>query len=439
MASGFFVFLKTFFTKTRINAEQRSVRTLVYQAQEKGCGFATVKMALIHMSDDPRYAFLPEPRVEEAPDLATLIDYAADAGLTLRGYFAPQKTEISESAEFPILPLLRGEGGLHIVFLYARRRRRFLLLDPALGKRSLREKDLLALWNGQFLRIEGYEKKGEPPNPKEGGYPVYGRAQGLLSASLALLPMAVAALGLLFLDFSFPSSLTLACFSASVALSLARQGYLLRAMDRFDSVYFDGVDAKDLKRRKELFVHYHAYKKAVFATPGEIAVRASTLCLCEILFLAKDPYLAAATGVGVALTTVARLLLEPRLKSRKQSTEVLEGRYLLSLLSEQGRKDLRDELRSAARGYGVALWGSQSIGLACSVLSAVVFCLFQGAVNLQTIIFYLLATSFLCVEAGRLYDCQDLYEARRREEPYFRFNIAPLAKLPEPRQGKKPK
>ena len=381
-------------------------------------------MALIHMSRERRYAFLPEPRVEKAPDLATLISYAREHGLILRGYEAPHKTEIRLNTEFPMLLLLRGEEGLeHLVFLSARRRGRYLLLDPIMGRRVLAEKDLLALWSGYFLRIEGYEKKGGEDLPLRPSRPVPLRQRASLSL-LALLPMAAMGLGFIFLDFSFPSLAVLASFLASIALSFAHKASLLRAMDRFDRRYFDGVDEKNFKRRQELYRHYHAYKKAAFATPAELVGRASCTLAIPVSLLFQDAMLAGAVGVSVTITTVSRMLLEPALRRKSLAAEAIEGRYLSALADETGRRRLRDQLRKLATGYGALLGLEEGVGVAIGVLSAVAFCLLQGRFNPQIVLFYILTCIYVGLEASRLFDASMRLEEKAKEEAYFLYNIA---------------
>ena len=61
--------------------------TLIYQRQEKGCGFACVKMALAKESHRKEYRHLEEPKIYGvAPSLREIIQYASVHGLILKAY-----------------------------------------------------------------------------------------------------------------------------------------------------------------------------------------------------------------------------------------------------------------------------------------------------------------------------------------------------------------
>ena len=397
------------------------VKILVYQAQEKGCGFATVKMALIYMSKDRRFAFLPEPKVEVAPDLAELLSYAEEAGLHLRAYHAEPST-LRENAEFPLLLLLSEEGRLHMGLLLRQTGEKYLFLDPAKGKRILTAAELSGIWTGDFLRIEGYEKKGglmmwDAPKPSLGS-----RVFSFLSA---FLPMAALAAGLTTFNDRFPSYVPLLCFALAIAVSLLQKVALLKAMARFDATYMAGIDAKDLKRRRDLFVRYHAYKRAAFVHKAEVlGLFASTFAVL-LFFFFHDLYLALAAAVGVGVLCLVELILKDKRRYLEGAAESAEGHYLFALVNKPRREELRAQVQATGKAYARLLLFRQSGVYLLSLVLAVSFSFFgQGGASTLRVLFYLLSLSYLLFETTRLLQSGSLLEEKDKEEPYFLLNIA---------------
>ena len=397
------------------------MKHLVYQAQEKGCGFATVKMALIHMSHDPRYAFLPEPHVVSGPDLATLISYAEEAGLHLRGYHA-EPVDLLVHAEFPLLVLLREEGKLHMAFLYKWKRSHYVLLDPAKGKRILSKQELSSLLSGDFLRIEGYEKKGDVLlwDWRQGRLEPRVR---LAQIAFAFLPIVFLGAGLWSLDHGLHPLIVLSCLGLTVLSSLGEKALLLRAMERFDNRHMDGIDAKDLKRRRDLYVHYHAYKRAAFVGLGEVLGRFASTFAALAFFLLHDLYLALASSIGVAALALLEFLLKDKRRYLEGKAESCEGSYLFALVNKPRREELRNDVSRASKSYARVLFLQQTAAFALSLALAGGFSLLGGAFSTLRLVFYLLTLTYVLFEAQKLFHSGSLLEARQREEPYFLLNI----------------
>lgn len=396
------------------------MNNLVYQAQEKGCGFATVKMAMIYMSKDRRYAFVPEPSVEVAPDLAQLISYAEEMGLRLRGYHAEPST-LLETTEFPLLLLLQEEGRLHMVFLAARKRNGFLLLDPSRGKRILTQQELVSLVTGDFLRIEGYAKKGGIrlwDVPKSS---LWQRGAGFFAA---FLPMAALGAGLFMLNGRFPTYVPLLCFASAIAWSLLQKWSLVKAMARFDGKYMEGIDAKDLKRRRDLYVRYHAYKRAAFVHPAEVLGRFASTFAVLVFFLIHDVYLALASAIGVGVLAFLEFLLKDKRRYLEGAAESAEGSYLFALVNKPRREELRAKVLSTGKAYARLLLFVQTGIYVLSMALAVGFSFVGGVPSTLRVLFYLFSISYVLFETQKLFQSGTLLEQKRKEEPYFLLHIA---------------
>ncbi|MBE6126961.1 MAG: hypothetical protein E7182_03195 [Erysipelotrichaceae bacterium] len=394
------------------------MKTLVYQAQQKGCGFATVKMALVDASKDKRFAFLPEPHVETSPDLSDLLSYAEKWGLHLRAYETLDPEEIVLRPEFPLLITLREEGRLHMSYLAKRRGKRFLLLDPDRGKRWVEGRELACSFTGVFLRVEGYEKKGEPPRPPRflSHFPVP-------SLVFALLPFLLLVLGFLLLDVVSMPMLSLALFAGAMMASLGQKRLLSLNMERFDSRYMDGIDAENLSRRRDLFVHYHAYKRAAFLSFPSVLSHLGSFVAALVFFFLHDLYLAAACSAMALVCLVCHLLFYPHLEQIQKKAVGLEATYFHSCLNAERREETRLALRRCNKKCASFLAVKEFLFLSAAFILAMLFALTSGPLSSKTLILYLLSALYVGMESEKLFTDGELFEQKRRETPYFLHNI----------------
>ncbi len=401
----------------------KGVKTFVYQTQEKGCGFATVKMALIHASGDRCYAYVAEPTVETSPDLATILSYAREHGLRLRALKTPEPKELLEAAEFPVILVLREEGPLHLVFVSRRRGRKFRVLDPKRGPYWAKGDVLASAFTGIYLKIESYEE-GSEASRLAWKDPVVPISTALLSV-LALLPMALMLSGFALLDFSFPPWSVLTLFLATIAASFAQRWTTLAAMRRFDRRYLCGIDAALLRQRRDLYVHYHAYKKAAFISRGEVIGRFATVAAAFIVFLLHDAYLAAACAMGLAFLTLFHLLLSPLLRNMGRRAEADEERYLHGSLGTLERQQTLTAISSRADRYGRILGLKEGMVLFMGLGLTSFACYCASTFALQPFLFDFIALEFFLLEGDKIFRIEPILSEKEREETYFRVHILP--------------
>ena len=424
MASGFFKKRKNFFHQLRFFRLIKGVKTFVYQTQEKGCGFATVKMALIHASGRRQYAYAAEPSVERAPDLATLLSYARERGLRLRALKTPEPAELLESAEFPVILALREDGPLHLVYVSRRKGKRFRVLDPERGPYWAKGEALAKSFIGVYLKIESYEEEGDASRfPTQA--PLVHPLTNVFAAMIAFLPMALMLLGLTFLDYSFPSWAVLIAFLAGVGASLFQRVWTLASMRRFDKRYLCGIDEPHLRQRKSLYVHYHAFKRAAFIGHGEILSRFAMVAACFAIFLLHDVCLAASGAIGLVLLSFAHLAFSPSLHRLCRQGELDEERYLYGSLGAVARQESLAALSSRADRYGRLLGAKEAVTLLLGVGLAFFACYFGNELSLQSFLFDFVSLSFLLFETERIFQIEPLLKEKEREETYFRVHILP--------------
>ena len=400
------------------------VKTFVYQTQEKGCGFAAIKMALIHESGDRRYAYLAEPSAELSHDIAALLLYAREHGLHMRALKTPAPQELLQAAEFPLILALREDGPLHLVFIPHRRGNRFRVYDPARGPYWEKAERLVKAFTGIYMKIESYEEGSEylPGLDESRSIGWAGRA---ILASLALLPMALMSLGLALLDFSFPPWTVLACFMATIVSSLAQRWATLEAMRRFDKRYICGIDEALLRQRRELYSHYHAYKKAAFVSRGEVIGRFATVAAAFLVFLFHDVYLASSCAIGLALLALSHVLLFPHIRQLGREAEAMEERYLHGSLGELQRQETLTALSSRAERYGKILGLKEGMTLLMGLGLSSFACYCASSFALAPFLFNFISVSFFLFEGEKIFHIEPILSEKEKEETYFRVHILP--------------
>ena len=112
---------------------------MIYQAQEKGCGYAAIKN-LLALNGFPRAEALEEPSIaEKAPSLGELIAYASEFGLTLSGYKFLEPSGLATTDAFPLLCVLEEGERSHLVLVKRGRGERYLGCDQAKARGGKRK------------------------------------------------------------------------------------------------------------------------------------------------------------------------------------------------------------------------------------------------------------------------------------------------------------
>lgn len=286
---------------------------VIYQGDEKLCGWAATRMLLVSLTHARAYARL-SLRGKPPYNLLHLAEGARAAGVELTFKRAYDKASIRRARRFPLLLVLGSEEEGHMVLLRGRLGSLFVLDDPAAGRRLVSFRKLLASWSGVYGEGRRVEKL-VPPRAKRPFVPFYGRFLTPLLEGLVAILLAV---GFFFLgdDLLFLSPLFLL---AAGFLLIARQRLSIRLL-------------KDLDRRgnrllarsrngefRECYVRFQRLKKeAVGDMTGFFSSLFAGLVLLFLLGLNAPSFLA--SGALLALY----LLLEGTLGARKGRQEAKE-------------------------------------------------------------------------------------------------------------------
>ncbi len=396
------------------------MENISFQTQDKGCGFASVRTALAALSKKRRYLYAPEPRIGlQAPTLAEIMAYAGDYGLTLAPFRAKSPEEILPNRNFPLLINLLEDGHLHMVVLQRKRGRRFLLLDPIRGRRVLSGSELVALFEGSYLSVEGFQEKGEGlPKAK----PCFNRGHTALAILLSLFPAPLLLLGFVFLNDGSSSKSLSFLMAAGVAFLLSGLGKLHRLYlsREFDAHYSPHLLHPSPKRRQELYLHYHAYKRLRFASiPGGVFLVAEVISLV-VFFCLSDWTLGLAIMSASLLIMIDFLVEYPFIEARERRVEEAERLFL----SENGNTqqiagDLSRLLHLGAT-HGDHLCIRDFVLTAVMVGLGITFALSSGPFSLTRLIFYVLSLLFIAREVDKTLVFFSKSEQRAKEEAYFR-------------------
>ena len=394
---------------------------IVYQAQEKGCGYAAVKMALVHASGRKDFAYAKEPDIGsgQAPSIADLVRYASLMGMKLGAYKARDPREVLTSKSFsPFICVLRDSGRLHAVYVVSASRGRVGFLDPGSGRRTASQEEFSSAMEGTVLLIEAYEDvapKAEKPRP-------IGVLAEIAATALSALPPMLLLAGLLLLSFAGRLGLAaLSLFLLSLASSLFGKWHISRAMRRFDISYMDGVDSSVPSRRKELFVRYHSYKAAAFSGMPMAISSCLELAASSFFLSFGDPTL----GLGIAIMLLALCLkwifVSPRMEALKREVGGLENDFLSSD-SLRRRTEAISGLRNGSARFSSALLAESAFGYVLSVCIGCL-CLLMSQPSAERFVFSSLSLMLIYSIADKLRDSFSKMSTKRREEGYFAFHF----------------
>lgn len=388
----------------------------IYQAQKKGCGYAVMKMALCHASGRSDFAYLQEPLIEaEAPSLRDLAIYARRYGLMMVPFKASPKESILENDEFPLAVILNEGMTTHMVYLYKKKRRHFYILDPARGKRVLKEKEFLNLFEGTVMIEEGYIDN----SPRVSKPSVYPKSLQLLNCVVTLLPFCflMAALGVLRL----PQGLLLAgiLFASSIALLLVERLFKIASMKRFDNLHLDGVLAMKSNERKERYAHYCRYKGLCLTTLPAFLLTLAEVIAASTLFALNDKYLGLEIAMLILLYLLYYLLYRNKEILTMQEVEGKERVFFDSPLDEDHRKAALHDLSRLGTAFSKELLLKEASGYALSIGLSAAMILICPQPSLETFLFYALSSSLVLNSLNSAFSLYEGLKEKEKEEPYF--------------------
>lgn len=390
---------------------------MIYQRQRYGCGYACVKMVLVHLSKRKDYAYIEEEDLDHPLTLSEVITFASGFGLTLQGFKGP----IALCPEGSIV-LIHGEGGRrHMAFFVGRRGKRILLHDPDSGRLLLDEEDFATVYEGVYLKTISFLSM-DGAFPKDMVFP----------SKKILLPLTVATLlpNLLLLSSMFLLSLTkvplwvpvTVLALALVSIALSRLVYL-RQMKRFDAAFMERQSGLENSDWTTYLSAYQSFKGSLFYTLPSLVSCSATLIISGLLLSLLDPYLGIALLLGVLFLAI--LYLTSRRRKAEIESDIVISERLLSFDNGLPKEKLLRRVSSLSDKYGKFHYSFEIASVALSAVFGVGLLYLEGRLEIGNLIVYGLGLYYCFQTAMRLLAFPLLYEKQKKEEGYFMQQFEP--------------
>ena len=406
---------------------------MIYQAQDKGCGYASVKM-MLELSGYKGACFIEEPHIEgQSPSLGELIEYASGAGLSLSGYKFLEPSGLATFASFPIIALLKSGEKEHLVVIKRRRGDRYFVMDPSSGAMWIKEKDLLKDFSGVYLKRLSFDpaikaKKSAGPIKKP-----------FFSYFLPFFPLLEAALAFIGVTFfsSLDNFLLLIVFvSVYALLILSRSIFLMGAFESFDKRYAPYLARVPFGERKASLSHYLSYKKEAIMP---LALLPENLaCFAFFYFLMAINELSFALLCLIPLSFIAfdRLALANKRKSLRKELERREDAYLLGG-SEQKESEGRLSSLFSFSSFLTRFLCCKKAVLVLLCLSISCLSLLNGSFSSNRFLLLLFASVYLTSLLERVFEGVEGIDKENKERGYFLHLIRESRQCKEERENGK--
>lgn len=392
---------------------------LIYQSQKKSCGYAAVKMALVHYGKNLDFVNLAEPAIlKVSPSLLDLIDWAKQYGLGLKAYSLKDPYTLKDNKEYPLLAVLYEDGLSHMVYIKSHRFKRFVVFDPEKGKRLIDDNLMGKLFSGIYLTANNIDIKPYKKKKRRALNPLI----PVLQAGFTVLSGLSLCAGFFYVDkeegnFLFPVLL----FSAFSLLQVASRVFTVTALKRFDAKFERRVDETPLSRREEVYGHYTRFKTAIFSGAPQLVGSALEIAAFSILFSLNEAWMGLGLLAIYLILLVERVLIHPHFLVKKEKIERMEKAFLGGPWpKEQERPKSRDLSNEA---YDLASFLSYRRCLFAFLVMAVslLLALVSGHVSLNFLLFSFMSYYFLGDEFANLLGCFEKRNEYLKEEAYFNF------------------
>ena len=384
-----------------------------YQTTKHGCGIASVKNALIDITGNADFRFLPElDSTESAPSLAELIRYAEAQGLALEGFRIEAPIDREWNPGRSIL-LLSREEGLHAVYCPSVGPGLCTVFDPEKGKVLMRRKRLLSSFSGVYLAVGPYSGAGKPNVPRTRRF-----GRSLLFALVALSIFCLL-FGALALGTALPSVFPLASFCLGCAGLILFLCFSSRFSKEFFRRYRPILHAPTPKERERQFRLFFHLRSLLFGrTIRWFALALGTIGAWAVLAV-RDFALGISVLIGACLLCVSWLTDVPAAKREARRLEREEDDFKKkSLLPEEEDGLLSSIGKRSGRLSGYILARGMLI-LALSLPISLFSALLRSSLSFDVVIGGAVAIFLFLTQLDRLFSSSDVFLEKRKAEQAF--------------------
>ena len=394
-------------------------KKIIYQSQEKGCGYAAIKMALFHVSGRKEFAYLKEPIItSRAPSIADLMEYAKSYGLILSAFRVKSPDELAKNEEYPLLLVLEENRMSHMVFLYKKSRRYYFFLDPQKGKRRLTIEEMHTRFNGLFLCVTSYaEQRLEIPKPKP--IPWFSK---LLDALFALLPILCLSLGLVLFDY-LPFYYPLGFFLLSLLSIVGGKLFKMACFRSFDRRFGSKLLLESSFQRKEAYTHYYLYKGLALSSFGQFLSVAAETAVILAIFSYRNVFFGLMLCFALLMSILICLLDSPRQKKKVEEIEEKENAFLNYALRRSDREISLLSIFASTSNLASFEMAKEGFALGASIALSCLTMAFTGQFGFESFVFYCLALHLLIQGVLNTFKAYESLEKKKKEEAYFNLHF----------------
>ena len=306
----------------------------VYQGDEEGCGLATLKMLLLDLTKKKGYRYLTSEK-ETDISLEDLRQIAFKEGVDIKWKRASSKEELLLASSFPLLILLEGSNKGHLVYLKKATKKKFLVYDPAIGKKWVKKEDFIKDFSCVYGEPVLFSVESCPyTKPK-----IFSKKGFFLSSFTSLLGIASLYFGLYLLgneDSYIVVAILLSLYGLLSVGSRLINGFFSR---RFDKRWLKYVPSNSKKKLAKNYERYYAFKSSTFPAVMTIVEGISVIFGLSFLFGLNDPYFyVSAIGLSLYLALESGIFRKKVVK-KKESLVLAEENLL------QGKDNIREQLK----------------------------------------------------------------------------------------------
>ena len=306
----------------------------VYQGDEEGCGLATLKMLLLDLTKKKGYRYLTSEK-ETDISLEDIRQIAFKEGIDIKWKRASSREELLLATSFPLLILLEGSNKGHLVYLKKGTKKKFLVYDPAIGKRWVKKEDFIKDFACVYGEPVLFSVESCPyTKPK-----IFSKKGFFLSSLTSLLGIASLYFGLYLLgneDSYIVVAILLSLYGLLSVGSRLINGFFSR---RFDKRWLKYVPSNSKKKLAKNYERYYAFKSSTFPAVMTIVEGVSVVFGLSFLFGLNDPYFyVSAIGLSIYLALESGIFRKKVVK-KKESLVLAEENLL------QGKDNIREQLK----------------------------------------------------------------------------------------------
>lgn len=384
------------------------------QITSNDCLFTAFKILLANVKKDEKYLYLQEDEKHGAYSLLEIIEKAKTFGLDLFGFESDDKKELKGCKNVPlILNIIRGEQGLHSVYVYKVTRTKVYYLDSDIGSIVMPLEKFVSIWDGTGLMMRHCEDVKDDFEPIE-----IVTKKNPISKIFQVISAACFIFGIYFMDdktsFIIPFCLVIAGALFDVFTKLAQ----IRDMKNFDAETMEYLGKIKNRNFSEFLPRREKLKESLFSAKNNYMFYLISCAFVIFVILLNNPLHIACIFMPVVLATIQSLIISPIEKRKNFEIEQMEYKFGKEKSSIYAGKTL-DQIEKEAYQYSYFILAKNGLGIllfsACSFITLKVL----NGFNIINVFFLLFTEIFLYQNLLPIFS----YESRKVEEKlnYMRF------------------